>query len=516
MRAAAGAGAVSLGRLSVLVFLAGAGSLAIEICASRLLAPYFGSSTVVWANLIGVVLAALSLGYWLGGRLADRRPEPRLLGWIVATAAALVAVVPFVARPLLDAAVERLDEASAGTVVGSFVGVLALFAPPVVLLGMVTPFAIRLAVTDVETAGAVAGRLYALSTAGSLVGVFVPALVTIPLLGTQRTLLGIAVLLGSAAALLAGPRALLVAGASLALAAIPPGAVKSSEGLLQEEESLYQYVRVLEREDGRRVLQLNEGVVVHSVWRAGEVLTGGEWDVPLALPSLLGRPLREVAILGNAGGTTARALGRYYPGARIDGVEIDPVVTRVGRKWLGLGDNPRLVVHDADARPFLRRSERHYDLIVVDAYRQPYVPFYLATREFFHLVRSRLASGGVVALNVAAVPGDDRLVDGVAGTLATELPQVLRWPVLRYNTFVLGLDSPLTEGERARRLDRGPRDLAPLRELLADDAVPVVPSASPWTDDRAPVEWATDRMILGYAAQGGRAEDVDSLPTKPR
>ena len=498
------------------MFVAGAGSLAVEICASRLLAPYFGSSTVVWANLIGVVLAALALGYWLGGRVADRWPEPRLLGWIVAVAAALVAVVPFVARPLLDAGVEQLDEASAGAVVGSFLGVLALFAPPVILLGMVAPFAIRLALTGVETAGAVAGRLYALSTAGSLVGTFLSALVTIPLFGTQRTLLAVAVLLGGAASLLAGPRALVVAAASLVLAAVPPGAVKGSAGLLHEEESLYQYVQVLERADGRRVLRLNEGVANHSVWRPGEVLTGGPWDVPLALPPLVGRPLRTVAILGNAGGTTARAIGRYYPQARVDGVELDPVVSRVGRKWLGLGDNPRLVVHDADARPFLRRSDERYDLVVVDAYRQPYVPFYLATREFFRLVRERLAPGGVVALNVAVVPGDDRLVEGVAGTLAAELPQVVRWPVLRYNTFVVGLGTPLSRAELARRLTRGPADLAPLRELLMRDAEPVAPAGRPWTDDRAPVEWATDRMILGYAARGGRGDDVDTLPTRPR
>ena len=156
--------------LAALVFGAGTGSLATEISASRLLAPYFGSSTIVWANLIGIVLAGLAFGYWLGGRLADRRPEPRLLGTIVLAAAVWVAAIPFVARPFLDAAVGNLDEASAGAVVGSFFAVLLLFAPAVVLLGMVAPFAIRLAITSVETAGAVAGRLYALSTAGSLVG----------------------------------------------------------------------------------------------------------------------------------------------------------------------------------------------------------------------------------------------------------------------------------------------------------------------------------------------------------
>jgi len=501
-------------RLGALVFLAGAGSLATEIAASRLIAPSFGSSTVVWANLIGVVLAALAAGYWLGGRIADRWPEQTLLGWIVVAAAVLVAATPFVARPFLDSVSAGLDEVSAGTAVGSFFAVVLVFAPPVVLLGAVAPFAIRLAVTDVATAGAAAGRLYALSTVGSLVGTFVPALVTIPWIGTRRTLLAIAVLLALAGALLAGRRALLVAAGAAGLTLLSPGAIKAEPGVLLEEESAYQFVQVVERPDGSRVLHLNEGVAVHSVWRRDDVLTGGEWDAPLAVPGLVGRPLRRVAILGNAGGTTARALGRYYPAAAIDGVELDPAVTRAGRRFLGLGDNLRLTVHHTDARPYLRASRSRYDLIVVDAYRQPYVPFYLATREFFRLVRQHLAPEGVVVLNVATVPGDDRLADGVGGTLAVELPQVLSWPALRFNTFLVGLEHALPNDEIARRLSRGPRPLAPLRRLLRRDARPVRAAKRPWTDDRAPVEWATDRMILGYAAGGGR-DAFDYFPTRP-
>lgn len=501
-------------RLGALVFLAGAGSLATEIAASRLIAPSFGSSTVVWANLIGVVLAALAAGYWLGGRVADRWPEPTLLGWIVVAAAVLVAATPFVARPFLDSVSAGLDEVSAGTAVGSFFAVVLVFAPPVVLLGAVAPFAIRLAVTDVATAGVVAGRLYALSTVGSLVGTFVPALVTIPWIGSRRTLLAIAVLLALAGALLAGRRALLVAAGAAGLSLLSPGAITADAGVLWEEESAYQFVQVVERPDGSRVLHLNEGVAVHSVWRPGDVLTGGEWDAPLAVPGLIGRPLRRVAILGNAGGTTARALGRYYPAAEVDGVELDPAVTRAGRRFLGLGDNPRLTVHHSDARPYLRASRARYDLIVVDAYRQPYVPFYLATREFFRLVRQHLAPQGVVVLNVATVPGDDRLADGVGGTLAVELPQVLSWPALRFNTFLVGLEQALPDDEIARRLSPGPRSLAPLRRLFRRDARPVRAASRPWTDDRAPVEWATDRMILGYAAGGGR-DAFDYLPTRP-
>jgi hypothetical protein len=298
------------------------------------------------------------------------------------------------------------------------------------------------------------------------------------------------------------------------LAAIPPGAVRAEPGLLHEETSLHQYIQVVERSDGRRLLFLNEGIAVHSVWRENEVLTGGVWDAFLAVPPLLGGPLERVAILGNAAGTTARALGVYYPKAEIDGVELDPAVSRVGRRWFGLRDNPRLTVHDADARPFLRSTDELYDLIIVDAYHQPYVPFYLATREFFALVRERLRPGGIVALNVATVPDDRRLVDAIGGTLAAELPQALEWPALRFNTIVLGLTEPLSPAERRRRLRAGPTDLAPLRGLLARDARRLDRKDHPWTDDRAPVEWVTDRMIVSYAAGGGRF-DEDYLPTRP-
>ena len=515
MIAAAADARPASGALGALVFGAGIGALATEITASRLLAPYFGSSTIVWANLIGIVLAALAVGYWLGGRLADSRPQAALLGFVVLVAALLVAAIPFAAKPFLDLTVEGLDTVSAGAVIGSFLAVALLCAPPVVLLGMVSPFAIRLAVVGIETAGAVAGRLYALSTAGSLLGTFLPALVLIPAIGTQRTFLVVAALLAVSSCFLLGARYAIVALALGALVLIPPGTVKGREGLIHEETSFQQYIRVKEEPDGRRLLSLNEGIAVHSVWRPDSVLTGGVWDAFLAIPPLLGRPLERVAILGNAAGTTARALGVYYPRARIDGVELDPAVSRVGFRYFGMGDNPKLVVHDADARPFLRSTDERYDLIVVDAYHQPYVPFYLATREFFGLVRERLAPGGIVALNVATVPDDTRLVRAVGGTLAAEFPQVLAWPALRFNTIVLGLSEPLDEAELSRRLVEGPRDLAPLRELLARDARPVAASGTPWTDDRAPVEWLTDRMIVSYAAEGGRL-DEDYLPTRPR
>jgi spermidine synthase len=505
---------VSAIRLGLVVFTSGAGTLATEIAASRLLAPYFGSSTIVWANIIGLILIYLSLGYWLGGKIADRHPDPRVLGRIILVAAAFIAILPFVSKPILDLAVRGLDAISAGAIVGSFFAALALFAVPVTLLGCVSPFAIRLALADVSTAGAVSGRLYAISTVGSILGTFVSAILTIPLIGTQRTMLGAAALLAGSAALMLGRRWQAATVAVAALLAIPTGAIKASDGLIFEAESTYQYIQVLERSDGARVLHLNEGVAVHSVWRPDTVLTGSEWDMFLVVPPLLDRPVRRMLVIGNAGGTTTRAFGELYPDVAIDGVEIDREVTEAGRRYLGLGDNPKLTVYDEDGRPYLERTDERYDVIAIDAYRQPYIPFYLTTKEFFELVRSRLEPGGVVALNVEAVPGDRRLSEAIGSTILAAFPQAWRWKALRFNELVLGFDRPISEETLAARAATLQPQIAVLGRLFAQDAEAVRRTREPLTDDRAPVEWLTDRMLFGHILRGGEY-DEDLLPTAP-
>jgi spermidine synthase len=368
-------------------------------------------------------------------------------------------------------------------------------------------------VTDVGDAGRVAGRVFALSTVGSLLGTFVPALLTIPLIGTQRTLLGAATLIALAAAPLVGCRWLLVVLVPAVLLALPPGLIKPRADLVYERESRYQFIQVV-GDAADHYLYLNEGYAVHSEWHAGSVLTGGEWDMFLTAPPLLGRPVQRVAILGNAGGTTARAFGVYYPGAAIDAVEIDPAVSDAGYAYFGLGDNPQVTVHTADARPFLRSTDQRYDLILIDAYRQPYVPFYLATKEFFELCRQRLRPGGIVALNISTVPGDERLATDIAGTLADVFPQVVTWQALRFNQFVVGMDVPVAADALRSRLLAGPRALLPLSRLFADSFAAAAPAAQPWTDDRAPVEWITDRMIVDYAVRGAGQQE-QPLPTAP-
>ena len=498
-------------RLGLVAFLVGGATLSTEISASRLLAPYFGASTVVWANNIGLTLAYLALGYWLGGRLADRRPEPRVLAAILLVAAAALAVTPFAARPLMRWAVEGVDSVAVGSVVGSFFAALALFAVPVTALGAAAPFLVRLSLQAVEEAGRVAGRLYALSTAGSLVGTFLAALVLIPWIGTQRTIVATGACVAIGSALLAGRAWVLAPVAAAALLAIPPAQVKSA---LFETESEYQYIRVVSDGGGGRDLELNEGVVSHSTWHPRTVLTGRYWDLFLMLPPLLERPTRDMLVIGNAGGTIGRAYGRYYADVAIDGVELDPELNTVARRWFGAGDNPRMRLIAADGRPFLERTDKRYDLIVVDAYRQPYVPFYLATSEFFRLARERLRPGGMIALNVAATPGDHKLSDAVGTTLLTAFPQAWRWRALRYNDVLFALQERVTRAELEQRAGRVRGKLRLLLPLFHSRLAPVRPHGSQLTDDRAPVEWLTDRMIIHEVERGG-AHDEPALPTAP-
>ncbi len=492
--------------LPLLVFVVGTGSLGAEIAAVRLLAPYFGASTIVWANTIGVVLVALSVGYWLGGRWADRNPTMRGLCLVALAAASLLALVPFAADPLLDVAVDALDEISAGAFFGSLIAVLVLVAIPVLLLGAVSPWALRLAVDSVENAGQIAGRLYAISTAGSLFGTLVSALVLIPLVGTRRTFLLFALAIAIVAVWGLRPvrRYALAPAAIIVLLALPVGTLKASDDgrVIYETETPYQYARVVEDEFGKRKLELNEGQARHSVYEPYSVLTGDYWDDLLVLPfATLAGPPESMAILGNAAGTTSRIYEEYLPETEIDGVEIDAELSEIGRRYFDM-NNPRLHLHHEDARPFIRRIDKDYDAIVVDAYRQPYIPFYLTTREFFEECQDRLTDGGLVMVNVGHPEGQDELEKVISATMGDVFAEVRRDPVDPTNTVVVASDSPISADQLGRASAQFPHELEPLVRTTAARLAPALEGGDVYTDDRAPVEWLIDKSIVEYAAEG--------------
>ena len=489
------------------------GSLAVEFGAARLLAPYFGTSLYVWGVLIGLVLIYLSAGYVIGGRLADSRPDEMLLYQITAWAGLWIGVIPLVSYPILLASQQGFRELSIGLVGGTLVAVMLLFAVPVILLGCVSPFAIRLLLKNVESGGNTAGRVYALSTAGSILGTFLPVFWFIPTYGTRPTLEGFGLVLvaASVAGLWPWPRrrvyAAFAAAVILAWIFLPSGIKPPQVGqLLYEKESAYGYIQVVQ--DGTKTeLILNEGEAVHSIYDPQSLLTGGPWDYMLIADSF--RPAGQdeikpasVAILGLAGGTAARQYtAAYGTSVRITGVEIDPDILSVAHRYFHL-DEPNVHPVVADARYWLNTQAAKYDVIVMDAYRQPYIPFHLTTREFFSEVRAHLAPGGVAVVNAGRTASDYRLVDALASTMAAVYPSVFLVDVPAFNnTLVYGSTEPVTvdDVEHNLRLINEPVAQDVARSVINEGRLRVSPYHSQvFTDDLAPVERLIDEIIFSY------------------
>ncbi|WP_051471804.1 spermidine synthase [Patulibacter minatonensis] len=588
--------------LAILVFVVGAGSLGAEIAAARLLAPYFGDSTIIWANTIGVCLIALAIGHYMGGRWADRHPHLQGLKVLVLLSAGLLSIVPLVSGPFLDLAITAFDKIEAGAFVGSLLGMLVLIALPLVLIGAATPWATKLAVTDLDKTGETVGRLGAIGTAGSLVGTFAASLLLIPFVGSQRTFIVLALLMAIAGAWRMPARAWVVPVVVGLLLLIPPGTTKPAEKgdtVVDEAETLYQYARVVQHpiDDGvarsgpapvERRLELNEGQAIHSIWRADTVLTDNYWDAFQVLPFAVdatggkdgtagggtagggraggstnggettgsdtngggtvgsgkigsgpstsgdaaeiprtgtesivvtqadgtrtsglatpGATPRTIAMLGNAGGTVARASLKLFPQVRFDGVEIDSKVSEMGRKWLGMPDDPRLEIYSQDARPFLRSSglddgKGRYDLIGVDAYRQPYIPFYLTTREFFREVRTRLTSRGSVIVNVGHPEGDTALEKALSSTMRTDFPHVARYAMTPTNTLVIASTADISADRLRAAIPTMPAALRDTAQRAAENLQDGLAGGPVYTDDKAPVEWLIDGSIVSFATK---------------
>lgn len=495
-----------------LVFVSGMASLGVEFGASRLLAPYFGTSLYVWGVLIGLILIYLSAGYVIGGRLADRYPNDELLYQFTVWAGLWIGVIPLVSYPILLASQQGFRELSVGLVLGTLLAVVLMFAAPVILLGCVSPFAIRLLLKDVATGGNTAGRVYALSTAGSILGTFLPVFWFIPTFGTRPTLMGfgLALVLISIVGLWPRRRLYALFGVAIIVAWIfLPSGIKPPQvgSLVYEKESAYNYIQVVQ--DGTRTeLILNEGDAIHSIYDSSSLLTGGPWDYTLIADAF--RPAQateavphDVAILGLAGGTAARQYTvAYGPGVQITGVEIDPEILDVAHRYFHL-DEPNVHPVVADARYWLDTQAGQYDVMFLDAYQQPYIPFHLTTREFFSQAREHLRPGGVIVANVGRTSTDYRLVDAIASTMAAVYPSVFLVDVPSFtNTMVYASTDPTTLSDVMHNLGLIQE---PLAQAVAQSAIgPGMLRVSQYhgqvfTDDLAPVERLIDEIIFSYA-----------------
>lgn len=510
-------------------------TLAVELLASRLLGNVFGTSNLIWANVIGLILLYLTVGYFIGGRWADRSPHHTTFYQILIWGAFLSALIPLAARPVLTTAANAVVDVEAGLAIGAFITVLILFSAPITLLGCVSPFAIRLAVNNLQDSGRVAGRVYAISTLGSLIGTFVPVLFLIPELGTFRTFLlfsGILYCVGFIGLLQHNTKRALwllwmplligiLAKAALNGPLRPPLTVTRADGsqyqlaLLYEDESAYNYIQVQEDERGYRYLYLNEGQGIHSQWHPDIYFYRRTWDFFLTAPYFNAPPyspdkVESLLIIGLATGTIARQHIQIYGHIPIDGIEIDPDIIKAGELLFEMNSAkmPNLTVYAQDGRYILNQLKgKKYSVISVDAYRPPYIPWHLTTVEFFAEVRQHLTETGTVAINVGRTNTDRRLVDALAATMHHVFPSVHAIDVPgSFNTLLIATLLPTQSENLAQNLTLLPETAnSNLRETLtlgAASLVSVAPSDLIFTDDRAPVETLVDSLVLNFLLSG--------------
>lgn len=425
-------------RLDVIVFVCGAVLMILELAGSRVVAPYFGTSIYTWTSLIGVILGSLSAGYWWGGRLADRGARWRTLLFLILSASCGIILCNLFKGVVLGLLQERVPDVR----LGSAIAVTALFGPPSLFLGTVSPYAVRLALRDLERSGSTVGRLYAVSTLGSIAGTFLAGFYLLSFLGTALTLTALSFLL-LAASMLTGRRGLgrggWIAAAALGILLFFVLVVPSRPGerARRELDTRYSHVVVEDTLEGathERVRWLRTG----PRW-AQSAMSLERPDVPYfrynrfyALADYFVPSNRRALLIGGGACTFPRYFLRRRPGALIDVVEVDPGITEIARKYFALKDDPRMRIIHADGRNYLERSATHYDVIFVDVFKASgSPPFHLATLEAFRAMARRLEPGGAVLMNVySAILGPEgRFLRAVIAGFSRIFPLVHIFPV---------------------------------------------------------------------------------------
>ncbi len=515
--------------LLTVVFVSGMAVMATEMCGSRLLQPYFGDSLLIWANIIGFFMIYLAIGYFIGGRLGDRFPRATTLYQLTGVAAFALGLIPLLSDPVLTLSNEGFRNANGGLFFGSLFGIILLFSVPLILLGCVSPFTLRLRIGAVQSAGKTVGAISALSTFGSIFGTFLPVLLLIPTIGTRSTLyLFSVVLLGFSifglwrsgsrrVPIFAGMLVVVLASALLVLGHLIKPALDGE--LLYERESAHNYIQVVRPKynPDQVSLILNEGHAIHSIYNPKQLLTGGYWDYYMVAPffnkGVVEQNVKSAYIVGLAAGTVPRILtAAYGEQLKIDGAELDPAILEVGRKYFAMDEQKNLNAVAQDGRYFLLLSKQKYDIIAVDAFRQPYIPFHLTTQEFYKLSRDHLSEKGALVANVGSpsVNGkrDYRLVEALASTMRSVFPSVYIIDVKgTFNTIVVATPQPTdiaTFRENVARLQNPLLKQVGEMTVQTGDIREWNDQKTVFTDDWAPVERVIDQVIIDYVVGGGK------------
>ena len=493
-------------------FFAGMSVMAVELGASRLLAPYFSSSQIVWTIIIGTIMIAMALGNVWGGRAADKNPDPDQLYSRMLVAAVWIAAIPFAGKMVI-ALISGLLVVTISTnflIWAAFLSCMIVFVYPLFLLGTVTPSLVKYTVSSLDDSGRTVGTLGAANTVGSIIGTFVPTFLSIPAVGTAATFVifsGILLLL-SAVYFLSQRRgivktviaAVLFAGASAA--ALSLGFAFWEKGLTLEDESVYNYLQVRE-DDDRVILSTNVLFGVQSVYVKDGSLSGMYYDYALAAPMMTPQPQaqKDLLILGMGTGTYATQYRRFFPSDSIEGVEIDEKITGLAREYFSLDASVPVVTYDG--RAYLSGTDRQYDVIMVDAYQDITIPFQMSTVEFFSAVRAHLKPDGVmiVNMNMKAANGSsigDYLLDTIATVFGTVYTAEVPYSD---NREVFASQSPeIRERLRANTAECADESLRQMMEKADRLLVPYQPGGLLLTDDKAPVELLGMRTIDGMIA----------------
>lgn len=398
-------------------FFAGMSVMAVELGASRLLAPYFSSSQIVWTIIIGTIMIAMALGNIYGGKSADKSPNPDKLYGRILIAAVWIALIPVAGKYIVlgISALLIFTVNNNFLIIAAFCACMVIFVFPLFLLGTVTPSLAKYSVSSLDDSGRTVGTLGAFNTIGSIIGTFVPTFVTIPAVGTSITFLifaGILIVLSVIyfVSSRVGYKKVIISGV-IFVACCVFGHGDSfafwQKDLTYEGESIYNYLQVSE-DDKQVSLSTNVLFGVQSVYMKDDTLTGLYYDYAMAAPLMVpdkNPDSMEVLILGMGTGTYATQCRKYFGDMNIEGVEIDEKITKLSRKYFALPDDINVTTYDG--RAFLNASDRKYDVIMVDAYQDITIPFQMSSVEFFRLVKSHLNENGVMVVNMNMRGNDD-------------------------------------------------------------------------------------------------------------
>jgi len=493
--------------LYITSFLSGMTVMAVELACSRLLAPYFSSSQIVWTVIIGLIMISMSIGNMLGGRLADKHKSLGRLYFYIWIASLWIAAIPFVGKYLISGIIGLLLLFVPGgqfVVAGSALSCLVIFAFPMALLGMVSPYLVRLGIHDMESSGKTAGKIYAMGTIGSIIGTFIPTFVTIPTIGTGKTFFLFAFLLNVVCVLyfiFRKERRIKNVVTTILLLAFLLMPFQDSfaywkTNIIYEGESLYNYLQVSETEDSV-ILSTNVAFGVQSIYKKDGSLSGYYYEYALMAPFFMEEASfdkdLDVLVLGLGTGTYSKQLKKYFPNSSCDAVEIDEKIAWLAGKYFELKED-EATVYINDGRSFLDTENAGlYDIILADAYQDITVPFHMSTVEFFQSVKKHLKPGGILIVNINMKSGDfEGVPEYLAGTVKNCFKSVYRVDLTNVTNsvlFVSDLDNMLENYEKnTRAAIPEDHDLYAISRFVGNNAKEIEASNLILTDDLAPVE----------------------------